>query len=245
MRKTVKIAEYEPCFSPNRRFPCPRTAYYYIIRIKILDKSIENGEKLWYNTQIVKYIGEVCPKVMRTEARMDSGINMFGYSCRVKLCGVYMRRCVLTVLLWVIICIVNVFAALWMQSPAAIVLALFIEIPLVILTAPVFKQEYDYEIEDGTLTVARISGGSRRREVAEIPLRKVILVAPMNNDVLRKCENERPARTVDVTSGAPDADEAVMLYPDEKGRLTMLLFDANERFFRAARFYCPSAVSRF
>ncbi len=175
---------------------------------------------------------------------MDSGINMFGYSCRVKMRGVYLRRCVLTVALWVLICIVNVIAALWMQSPAALVLAAFIEIPLVILTVPVFKQEYDYEIEDGMLTVARISGGSRRKKIAEIPLRKVILLAPMSADILRRCENERPARTIDVTSGAADAEEAVMLYPDEKGRLTMLLFDANERFFRAARFYCPSAVSR-
>ncbi len=176
---------------------------------------------------------------------MDNGINLFGYSYRVKMRGAYLRRCVLTVLLWVLICIANVLAALWMQSPAAIVLALFVEIPLVILTAPVFRQEYDYEIEDGTLTVARISGRSRRREVAEIPLRKAILVARMNDDVLRRCENERPARTLDVTSGAEGSEPAVMLYSDEKGRLTMLAFDANERFFKAARFYCPSAVSRF
>ena len=175
---------------------------------------------------------------------MDSGINLFGYSYRVKMRGPYLRRCVLTFLLWVLICIANAFAALWMRSPAAIVLALFVEIPLVILTAPVFRQEYDYEIADGTLTVARISGGSRRRTVAEIPLRKVILLAPMSESVLRKCEGERPVGTTDLTSGAEGAEEAVMLYPDEKGRLMMMRFDANERFFKAARFYCPSAVSR-
>lgn len=175
---------------------------------------------------------------------MDSGINMFEYSYRVRIRGAYMRRCVLTVLLWVAVCVLNVFAALWAQSVAAIALAAFVEIPLVILTAPVFRQEYDYEIADGTLTVARISGGSRRRTVAEIPLRKVILLAPMSESVLRKCEGERPVGTLDVTSGAEGASEAVMLYPDEKGRLMMMCFDANERLFKAARFYCPSAVSR-
>lgn len=175
---------------------------------------------------------------------MDSGINVFGYSYKVKIRGPYLRKCVLTVLLWLVICIANVFAALWMQSPSALVLAAFVEIPIVLLTAPVFKQEYDYEMENGVLTVARISGGSRRRELAEIPLRKLILLAPMNADVLRRCENERPVHSLDVTSGAADAEKAVMLYPDEKGRLTMLCFDANERFFKAARFYCPSAVSR-
>ena len=175
---------------------------------------------------------------------MDSGINVFGYSYKVKIRGPYLRRCVLTVLLWVLICAVNVIAALWMQSPSALVLAAFIEVPIIILTAPVFRQEYDYEIEDGVLTVSRISGGSRRREMAEVPLRKATLLAPLNDDILRRCENERPARTLDVTSGAAEAEEAVMLYPDEKGRLTMLLFDANERFFKAARFYCPSAISR-
>ena len=176
---------------------------------------------------------------------MDNGINMFGYSFRVKIRGAYLRRCVLTVLMWALICIANVIAALWMQSPSALVLAAFVEVPLIILTASVFRQEYDYELDDGVLTVARISGRTRRREIAEIPLRKATLVAPLNDDVLRKCESERPARTLDVTSGAEGAESTVMLYPDEKGRLTMICFDANERFMKAAKFYCPWAVSRF
>lgn len=175
---------------------------------------------------------------------MDGGINVFGYSYKVKIRGVYLRSCVLTVLAWVLVLAVNVIAALWMQSPAAIFLAAFVEIPLILLTAPVFKQEYDYEMENGVLTVSRISGGSRRREIAEIALRRAVLIAPMSADVLRRCESERPARTIDVTSGACGAEAAVMLYSDEKDRLTMLCFDANERFMRAARFYCPSAVSR-
>lgn len=175
---------------------------------------------------------------------MDNGINMFEYSRRVKMRGEYLRRCVLTVCSWVLVCTLIVIAAFWVQSAAALILAAFIEIPLILLTLPVFRQEYDYEAAEGVFTVARISGGVRRRVVAEIPLRTVILVAPMNDDVLRKCEGERPARTVDVRSGADCAEDAVMLYPDEKGRLVMMCFDANERFFKAARFYCPTAVSR-
>ena len=175
---------------------------------------------------------------------MDSGINVFGYSYKVKIRGPYLRRCVLTVLLWLLVLAVNLIAALMVQSPSALVLAAFVEIPLILLTAPVFRQEYDYEMENGVLTVSRISGGSRRREIEEITLRRAILVAPMSADVLRRCESERPARTLDVTSGAADAEAAVMLYSDDKDRLTMLCFDANERFMRAARFYCPTAVNR-
>lgn len=175
---------------------------------------------------------------------MDNGISIFGYSRKAKRCGAYLRKCVMTVVLWIFLALLNGYAALWLGSPAAIGFAVIIEITVILLTLPNFRLEYDYEIEDGVFTVAKINGGSRRKVLASFSLRDAVLLAPLSEDVLRKCEGERPARALDVTSGFELENRAAVLFPDEKGRLTLILFDANERFFKAARFYCPAAMRR-
>ena len=175
---------------------------------------------------------------------MDNGIGIFGYSRKAKRRGAYLRKCVMTAVLWVLLALVNGHAALWLGSPSAIGFAVIIEITVILLTLPNFRLEYDYEIEDVVFTVAKINGGSRRKVLTSFSLRDAVLLAPLSDDVLRKCENERPARALDVTSGFEPENRSAVLYPDEKGRLTLLLFDANERFFKAARFYCPAAMRR-
>lgn len=173
---------------------------------------------------------------------MDSGINVFGYSVKLKKSGAHLRKCVLTVCLWVLLGAALGIGALMLESAAAVVFAAFIVAAVILLTLPGFSVEYDYEIEDGTFTVSRIAGSSRRRVLASVDLRSVTYLAPYNADTVRKCKDEEPAVRIDVL--CEEENGAVMLFSDRRGRLTMLCFDANERFFKAARFYCPSAMRR-
>jgi len=175
---------------------------------------------------------------------MDGSINVFGYSARVALRGAFLRRCIVRAVLWSIVCAVMLLGALLLDSPAALTLAAVLCVIVVVTTLPTFRVEYDYEIEDGVFTAAKITGASRRRLVVSVDLRKVTLLSEITDDKLSLIEREEPAVSNSVLSAADGFTPSLMLYTDQKNRLCVLYFDANERFFKAARFYCPAAMRR-
>lgn len=181
---------------------------------------------------------------------MDRRVDMIGYGRRAAMRGKQLSRCIVIVLLWVLFALVGVAGAwalsLWLGSavPGAWLLVVFLLGTLILLTVPYFSLEYDYEISDGIFTVAAIFGGRRRRIRARLDLRMVDSLAPLDADVLRRMEDARPAVTIDTRSASDSPDAAAMLYTDERQRLTLLLFDGGEKFMKAAKFYCPSALRR-
>ena len=175
---------------------------------------------------------------------MDGSINVFGYSARLQRKGAFLRGCIIRTVLWSVVCAAMLLGALLLNSPAALILAGVLCVIVVVTLLPTFRVEYDYEIEDGIFTVARITGASRRRQIASVDLRKVTLLSEITDDKLSLIEREEPALSSSALSSADGFTPSVMLYTDRKNRLCVLYFDANERFFKAARFYCPAAMRR-
>ena len=181
---------------------------------------------------------------------MDRRVDMIGYSRRAATRGRQLRRCIGIVLLWLLFGGIGAAGAaalsLWLGGavPAAWLLAAMLLSAVILFTVPYFILEYDYEISDGVFTVAAIFGRRRRRVRAQVDLRNVDSVAPLDDDVLRRMETARPAVTIDTRSVADSPEASAMLFADKRGRLTLLLFDGGEKFMKAARFYCPSALRR-
>jgi len=173
---------------------------------------------------------------------MDRGISMIGYSYKAENVGKHGRRRAFIFLLWCVCALLFAAVGWLIASPAALALAAVLEGAVIILTLPNLTLEYDYEIADGYFTVAEIYGKGRRRVVDTVDLRRIQYFSPATADAVKKAEAAGPAVRRN-TLHKPDSEcGAVMLYSDGKSRLAVLYFDADERFVKALRFYCPSAL---
>ncbi len=166
-----------------------------------------------------------------------------GYSYRAAYRGAYLLRCLFLAALLLALTGALAVLALSYPSAASFLLALLLSAAAFRLLFPRFTLVYDVEIADGFFTLAAIYGSSRRKELFSCDLRRAEAIVTDGEEIGR-----RPAaasrRTVKALS-SPGSEKACALFcPDGSDRPALLLFDAEDEFFEAARAFCPAAVRR-
>ena len=99
--------------------------------------------------------------------------------------------------------------------------------------------EFEYSVAEGTVTFAEIYGKRMRKVTKEFDLRVCTVIAPMDHDKLR----DFGAEDVYYAISAPDAKDIYgAAYESEKGKKTIVYFEATEQMLKLCRKTNPRAT---
>ena len=103
--------------------------------------------------------------------------------------------------------------------------------------------EYEYSISESEATLAKIYGKSKRREIFSAEAKSILLIAPYNEDSLKKAEEYHPAETYSVYSAEAEENVWLMVFENEEEDNILFIFEANEEATRLLRKLKPSAMT--
>jgi hypothetical protein len=99
--------------------------------------------------------------------------------------------------------------------------------------------EFEYSVAEGTVTFAEIYGKRMRKVTKEFDLRICAVIAPMGHDKL----NDFGAEDIYYAVSAPDAKGIYgAAYESEKGKKTVVYFEATEQMLNLCRKSNPRAT---
>ena len=125
-----------------------------------------------------------------------------------------------------------------------LILLPFIMYALIILTWRFVRVEYEYAIEAGVLTVAKIFDGRSRRVKLKIELPECTLIAPRAESGGRALEARDIASVRDFSASPGSADAWVLVCPDRSGgKKSAAIIETNAEMRRILRLCNPSAYS--
>lgn len=100
--------------------------------------------------------------------------------------------------------------------------------------------EYEYLFADGSLSVDRILGKSRRKRFLECEKEEVVAVAPSQSHALKDFEKS-DIKTVNCASGKPGINTYALIF--QKGpETTKVIFEPNEKMLAAMKRCYPRKV---
>ncbi|MBQ8140552.1 MAG: hypothetical protein IJ038_02525 [Clostridia bacterium] len=140
-------------------------------------------------------------------------------------------------------------AAIWIitsvaaeRSLAVIVLALLAAsvIFYVILSRASF--DYEYAISDTSVTLAKIYGKSRRKEVFDIGAENILYIAPKTEDNLKKCEEFKPKSQYDIYSHRSEGKLWLIVFETAKEERFVFVFEPEDYALKLLKTLKPSAM---
>lgn len=125
---------------------------------------------------------------------------------------------------------------------------LFISLPileaiLIFLAKRHWKRQYEYSFFGETLTVSRIDGGSKRKILAEIDLKKISAVFPFEESNRKKAEAFGAQKSIYAISDLAGENLYLILFGEGKERV-LLCMELDERSLSIIRFYNRAALSK-
>ena len=102
--------------------------------------------------------------------------------------------------------------------------------------------EYEYSMTSGVMTLSRIYGGRTRRVLGEVTIKNAVAIAPFEGEHVKRAEQYRPERTVDLTSDLQRPNVYFMLYETADARRGILYFEATEKAVRILKYYNHETV---
>ena len=124
--------------------------------------------------------------------------------------------------------------------PLLIVLAVLLTVILVMLTHKYLHVEFEYSFVGGELTVSKIYGKKKRKQLITHSLRDALLIAPATEEHLEHVDG----KLISALS-TPDAEDALLLWLDvSKAERVVLLIESDERTIALCRRAAPAACSR-
>ncbi len=142
------------------------------------------------------------------------------------------------------------WVAVWLLIGAAarVIVPLLALVPislwiLIFLTWRLTQVEYEYSFFAGVLTVSRVLGGRTRRELCRVTIRNAVSVLPCEEEFTSQIEKFDAERTVFAASDQNAPDLYAMLWCDEDGTRSLLLFEPNEKALKILRYYNMSSVT--
>ena len=123
-----------------------------------------------------------------------------------------------------------------MLLPAVLftILAVFLHMTL--------KVEFDYSYTNGTIDVAKVRNGSRRKHLCEIPRDNLVVMAKTHTDPVKPYMGGG-IKSIDATSHAIGNSYYVLVFKDKKGDLEKLLFEPDEEFRNMIKRMNPNQVT--
>ncbi len=147
------------------------------------------------------------------------------------------------VLLWALLAL-GIVGLLWLGLMWKLfVLFLGIALAAAFLAMILFRRysslEFEYTIAEGTVTFAEIYGKSTRRVTREFDIRVCAAIAPMDDDRLAAFGATDEYYAI----SSPDAENIYgAAYDSDKGKKTVVYFEATEQALRMFRAYNPRAT---
>ncbi len=105
-----------------------------------------------------------------------------------------------------------------------------------------FEVEYEYVLTNDELDIDKITSRERRKNVLNLNVKTVEILAPANGEHAAKMKQKTIRRTFDYTSGINDDRRWFLIYDDPKAGKTLLLFDPPRKMRDGIRSFVPRAV---
>ena len=102
--------------------------------------------------------------------------------------------------------------------------------------------EYEYSYVDGTISIDKILGKSRRKKVMECSKDELLVVAPSESFVLKDYETNN-MKLYNCSSGNKEAKTHTLIY-QQGGQHIKLIFEPNDKLIQAIRSVAPRKVIR-
>lgn len=124
--------------------------------------------------------------------------------------------------------------------PPALIVALVLGV-LDYFIIPKLNVEYEYLYVNGELDIDKIYSRTKRKKGSSLNLGKMEIMAPVNSHQLDSYKNNPNIKTLDYSSGLPDAKVFAMIIPSEKEMLRVL-FEPNDIMIKDIRSKMPRKV---
>ncbi len=146
---------------------------------------------------------------------------------------------VLNIVLFVAACILLLLATF--VSPFLFFIPAFLVVVIWVWQGFFSNVEYEYTYFDGDLRLARISNKSRRKNLADVNMEDVIMIAPKGDRSVYKYENDKSMKYKDLTSGEASAKVYELIFKSIKG-MYRYEFEPDEEMLDAIRIKYPRIV---
>lgn len=177
-------------------------------------------------------------------------MNDYKNFCEYSVCPEKTGKLILARVLLMIFYVAFTLAYLWIfalnfKAFAIVILLPFIMYAIIKLTWRLTVVEYDFAIEAGELTVAKIYAGSARRVKARAYVPDMTLIAPKSKDSERVLSASDIVSVKDFSAQRDSETAFVCVYPDRSGgKKRALVIETNEEMQRVLRLCNPSAFVR-
>ncbi len=116
-----------------------------------------------------------------------------------------------------------------------------LSLAVVLITKPFFREQRDYEIVGGSFRIYKIYGGSLARKVFECELSSMELIVSYHDADIKE---HSVKDTKDFLSDGRSIDALYAVYVNG-GQRHAVIFDGDEKFYRAAGLYARRAIREY
>ena len=157
------------------------------------------------------------------------------------------RLAVYKVLLAVLYGLVAVGFLLWAlvsgRSAALVVVVLVLIGAVALISIRRIDPEYEYAINSSYITLAKIYGKRRRKEIFETSAEKLLFVAPLNEDNMKKALGYHPKEQYDVYLSSSGIPIWLAVFEDTDEENILFVFEAEEEAIKLLRKLNPSVIT--
>ena len=103
--------------------------------------------------------------------------------------------------------------------------------------------EYEYAISDTTVTLAKIYGKSKRKELFSADSGSILYVAPYNESNINKAQSYRPVETHSIYSPNTEEKLWLMVFENEEEKNVLFIFEAEDEVSKILKKLKPSVLT--
>lgn len=177
-------------------------------------------------------------------ARADDAYGNSGYAeymVNIKVEGKYRMHRILMVCLYLLV--------------AGAISAVFLStVPYIIAIVPIFifilwrftwlyvSRSYFYTVDGGYFTVTKVYGERKEADFVKIKLSDATMIAPFDDEYKHYCHSDASATVYNAVSSFKAPDIYFLLAEDEKGKKSVVFFEATEHILKAMKYYNSKAL---
>ena len=151
---------------------------------------------------------------------------------------------IIIIAVYAIIAISLVLSALFNGANPALSVLFIAPLSLALyIIFPKISPEYEYCISETAITLAKIYGKSRRKEVFEAQSDAILFIAPKTEANMKKALDYRPAEQYDIYTSNPKCEIWLAVFENEKEEKTLFIFEAESSVTKILRVLKPSAMT--
>lgn len=124
----------------------------------------------------------------------------------------------------------------------AFLLIAFLSLALYIIL-PRISPEYEYCISETAITLAKIYGKRRRKEIFEAQSKSILFIAPKNEANMKKALDYRPTEEYDIYTANTECKIWLAVFENENEEKTLFIFEAEDSVTKILRVLKPSAMT--